>query len=183
MKQVHAPAFALQRQRIIRKISRTEVIERQQGVHAGLFALPDLIAQLVRCGGQRGLVAGAGHVQRRHVDQQVGQQFVGGGVAFAALRGQAVGQPRQGAGVAVKQHAQFGVQLLFAIERRRDRVEFHHRMQAQPGHRAAPLVGTVGGRVHEVQHGQQGPAAGGQDGEFSAASESSVLVRTRASCS
>ncbi|KAG1200834.1 hypothetical protein G6F35_012342 [Rhizopus arrhizus] len=39
-------------------------------------------------------------------------------------------------------------------------------MQAQPGHRAAPLVGTVGGRVHEVQHGQQGPAAGGQDGEF-----------------
>ncbi|MNS93216.1 hypothetical protein D3C72_1273740 [compost metagenome] len=125
-----------------------------------------MIAQLLGRSGQRLVIVGAGEVQRRNVDKQIGQQFVSGGAAFAALCGQAVGQACQCVGVAVQQHAQLGIELLFAIQRRRHGVEFHHRMQAQPRHGAAPFVGAVRGRVHEIQHGQQGAAAGGKNGEF-----------------
>ena len=47
------------------------------------------------------------------------------------------------AGVTVQQHAKLGVRLLLAIERRRDRVEFHDGVQTQPRHRVTPRVGAV----------------------------------------
>ena len=156
MEQVHAPALALQRQRIGVDIGRPEVVQRQQRGDAGLFALARQRAQAFGRRGQRVGVIGAGQAQRGHVDQQVGQQLEGGGAALLALPHERVGQARQRGGVAVQQHGESGVQLPLAIQRGRHRVEFHHRVQPQPGQRRAPVGGAMLRRVDEVQHWQQG---------------------------
>ena len=107
MEQVHAPALALQRQRIGVDIGRPEVVQRQQRGDAGLFALARQRAQAF---GRRRQRVGVIGLDRRSaaVDQQVGQQLEGGGAALLALPRERVGQARQRGGVAVQQHGESG---------------------------------------------------------------------------
>ncbi len=68
--------------------------------------------------------------------------------------------------MAIEQDGQPVVELLFAIQRWCDRIEFQQRMQAQARHRIAPLHRSARRRMHEVQNRQQRLAARGQQRQF-----------------
>ena len=141
----------------------TEGIELEQCFDAALLALTHLMTQGfdgLGFGGRFGLdAASAGGA----VEQQLGDQALGTLLACLALGLLVVDQALQGGAGVLEQQGQALEQAPFAILGRRHAVEAHQGVQAKTGEGFAPLRLAMLLAGDEVEHGQQGLAATGQD--------------------